>query len=323
MTNTFAEQELIKSEINYIPVNDSSYPHRLRSISSRPKGLYYIGHLPAENLPCVAIIGARNCSGYGRQLAREFAREIAEAGIQVISGMARGIDGIAGQSAIDVGGKSYAVLGSGVDICYPKENERLYRELIAHGGIISEYDPGTPARSTNFPARNRIISGLSDAVIVIEARERSGTLITVTMALDQGRDIYALPGRVTDSLSRGCNQLIRDGAFPLSTPYEFIQEFMGRFAGSSKGVNASHTHTDTDSCDNRTEAYDNMTIFMTKKERLILDVLDYTPKSAGEIFYDIGDRSDMSISDLLCTLTDMTVRHMIDCIDGSNYCIHT
>ena len=151
--------------------------------------------------PAAAIIGARLASGYGREQARRFARRLASRGITIISGMARGIDGIAQKAALDAGGRSYAVLGCGVDICYPEENRELYDRLLQEGGIISEYPPGTYPEARLFPQRNRIISGLSDLVLVIEARKKSGTLITVDMALEQGREVYALPGRVSDSLS--------------------------------------------------------------------------------------------------------------------------
>ena len=177
--------------------------------------------------PAAAIIGARLASGYGREQARRFARRLASRGITIISGMARGIDGIAQKAALDAGGRSYAVLGCGVDICYPEENRELYDRLLQEGGIISEYPPGTYPEARLFPQRNRIISGLSDLVLVIEARKKSGTLITVDMALEQGREVYALPGRVSDALSDGCNRLIRQGAGPATCPEDILEFFFG------------------------------------------------------------------------------------------------
>ena len=168
-----------------------------------------MGKLPDENRPTVSIVGARNSSEYGKYAAKLFGERLAAAGVQVISGMARGVDGISQQSAIYAGGDSYGVLGSGVDVCYPEDNRRLYDSLITNGGVISEYLPGTQPKPQYFPQRNRIISGLSDVVLVIEAREKSGTLITVDMALEQGREVFAVPGRICDSLSYGCNSLIR------------------------------------------------------------------------------------------------------------------
>ena len=204
-------RELCDKNIQYYIMSDPGYPEQLKHIPSPPPSIYVRGQLPDVFLPKVAIIGARNCTAYGSQMAKEYARVLANNNIPIISGMARGIDGIAELAAINAGGYTCSVLGCGVDICYPKENRIIYDSSLKNGGIISEYPPGTAPHPKLFPPRNRIISGLADAVLVIEARERSGTLITVNMALDQGRDVYALPGRTTDSLSYGCNMLIKEG----------------------------------------------------------------------------------------------------------------
>ena len=219
--------KLAAQNIRFTSQEDDDYPSRLREIPDSPYGLYYFSRLPAENNPCVAIVGARNCSGYGREQARIFAERLAENGISIISGMARGIDGIAGRAAVKAGGSSFAVLGCGVDVVYPRENADLYMILKDHGGIISENRPGTQPRSVLFPMRNRLISGLADAVLVIEARRRSGTVITVDAALEQGRDIFALPGRVSDNLSDGCNFLISQGAVIACSPDSIIEHFYG------------------------------------------------------------------------------------------------
>ncbi len=213
-----------KNKINFITIHDPGYPKKLRSIPDAPLGLWYIGELPSEDLPAVAVIGARECSEYGEYVAKNLGLALARAGVQVISGMARGIDGISQQAASDEGGRSFGVLGSGVDICYPPSNKKLYDSLKKGGGIISIYPPGEPAIARNFPPRNRIVSGLSDAVIVIEARQKSGTLITVDMALEQGREVYAVPGRITDRLSDGCNGLIGQGASVFLSPEIFLAE---------------------------------------------------------------------------------------------------
>lgn len=200
------------------------YPERLKEIQGAPAELYVLGRMPEEDRPAVAIIGARDCSEYGRYVASGLGAALARCGIQVISGMARGIDGIGQEAALDAGGSSFAVLGSGVDVCYPAGNRRLYEKLKLGGGILSEYPPGTPPLSHHFPPRNRIVSGLSDVVVVVEAREKSGTLITVDMALEQGREVYVVPGRVTDSLSAGCNRLLKLGAGILLDEGEFLEE---------------------------------------------------------------------------------------------------
>lgn len=219
------EEELLRSGTAFTCILEKDFPERLRHIPDPPFGLYYRGGLPGESGPAAAVIGARLASGYGREQARRFAGRIAADGITVISGMARGIDGIAQRAALDAGGRSYAVLGCGTDICYPEENRNLYDRLLREGGILSEYPPGTLPEARLFPPRNRIISGLSDLVLVIEARRRSGTLITVDMALEQGREVYALPGRVSDRLSDGCNRLIRQGAVPATCPEDILEFF--------------------------------------------------------------------------------------------------
>ena len=220
-------EELWEKGICFASVEDDWFPDRLRGIPDCPYGIYYIRDLPPEDVPSVAIVGARNCSGYGREQARIFAEKLALSGISVISGMARGIDGIAGRAAANAGGRSYAVLGCGVDVVYPEENKELYYTLTEKGGVISENPPGTMPRTQLFPKRNRLISGLADLVLVIEARRRSGTVITVDAALEQGRDIFALPGRVSDTLSDGCNFLISQGAGIACSPESVIEHFFG------------------------------------------------------------------------------------------------
>ena len=209
------EKELRKLEekrIIFLPRIDDRFPEKLKNIPNAPFALYLKGELPDPAKPAVAIIGARMCSEYGRFMARNFGRGLALAGVQVISGMARGIDGVIQKAALAAGGKSFGIVANGVDICYPEENMDIYEELCCNGGVISEFPPGTMPKASFFPMRNRIISGLADIVLVIEARGKSGTQITVDTALEQGREILAVPGRATDRLSDGCNQMISQGA---------------------------------------------------------------------------------------------------------------
>lgn len=200
------------------------FPSRLLCIPDVPAGLFVRGSIPVSDRKAVAIIGSRTCSAYGTKVTSVFAKELARAGIDVISGMALGIDGEAHREAMKNGGDTYAVLGCGVDICYPKTNWDLYDRIPHHGGIISELYPGTVPSASNFPIRNRIISGLSNAVLAVEARNKSGTLITVDQALEQGREVYVIPGRITDRLSDGCNNLLRLGAKPALEPDDIIEE---------------------------------------------------------------------------------------------------
>ena len=198
--------------ISYVMFDEEAYPCKLRFIPDPPYGLFVKGRLPKEERPAVAIIGARACSEYGKRVAVEFAEKLTAYGIQIISGMARGIDSVSQSACVRAGGNTFAVLGNGVDICYPEELTELYNKIPDRGGLISAYAPGMPPVSANFPPRNRIISGLADVVLVVEARKKSGTLITVDMALEQGREVGIIPGRITDSLSQGCHELIKQGA---------------------------------------------------------------------------------------------------------------
>lgn len=210
--------------ISLITFSEEAYPQRLKNIPDSPYGIFVKGRLPGENALTVAVIGARECSEYGRYVAAELGTELGRQGVTVVSGMARGIDGISQEAALEAGGLSVGVLGCGVDICYPAQNKELYERLLQKGAVLSPYPIGAPALARNFPPRNRIVSGLADAVVVIEAKVRSGTLITVDMALEQGREVYAIPGRCTDSLSMGCNRLIRQGAAAATAPEDIIDD---------------------------------------------------------------------------------------------------
>lgn len=212
-----------RAGIRMICEGDDGYPGRLLTIPGRPLCLYFRGSLPDNTLPAAALVGARNCTLYGKAAAMQIGRVCAQNGIAVISGLAAGIDAAAGRAAADSGGKSWAVLGCGVDICYPKENIDLFEAiLMSGGGILSEYPPGTEPLREHFPVRNRIISGLADVCVVIEAAEKSGSLITADQAAEQGRDILAVPGRMSDPMSRGCNRLIAQGAQILMDPSDLV-----------------------------------------------------------------------------------------------------
>ncbi len=226
-----AWEKLTEKDIRFVTCFMEEYPARLKEIPDFPYALYVKGALPGEEAPCAAIVGARRCTPYGEKYALEFGRKLAESGVQVISGLARGIDGMGQRGALLGGGATFAVLGSGVDVCYPKEHMGLYVDILEQGGgILSELPPGTPPLAEHFPRRNRIISGLSEIVLVMEARKRSGSLITADMALEQGRDVYALPGPVNSLLSEGCNLLIRQGAGLLLSPETLLEE-MGILVG--------------------------------------------------------------------------------------------
>ncbi len=243
---------------------EKEYPERLRNIYDCPQWLFVRGKLPGKEKKTAAIVGARSCTSYGRQEAERLGRVLSEAGVAVISGLALGIDGCAHRGAIEGGGETYAVLGCGIDVCYPPSHQGLYREVLGCGGILSEYGPGEAPLSTRFPVRNRIISGLSDAVIVVEARKRSGSLITADLALEQGKEVFALPGRRTDPLSAGCNRLIAQGAAILTDEDEILDFFRIKCKKTGKGEKKSVNG-------------------LAKTEKMVYSCLDSHPRHLEEI----------------------------------------
>lgn len=210
--------------IQMIPFSDAAYPGSLRAIADPPPLLYVKGELRDNDSKAIAIVGSRSASDYGRRIARDLARGLASFGFTVVSGMARGIDGMAHESALQAGGRTLAVLGSGVDRAYPPEHEMLYRRISENGAVISELPMGARPIAFNFPARNRLISGLSLGVVVVEATEKSGSLITASLAAEQGREVFAVPGEAGASRSRGSHRLIRQGAKLVETVEDIIEE---------------------------------------------------------------------------------------------------
>ncbi len=263
-----AYQKLEEEGIQLTMKGEERYPSQLLPLYDAPYGLYHIGELPKKEI-CVSVVGARNCSRYGNEVAAAIGRALAEAGVSVVSGMARGIDGAGQWAALEKGGKSYAVLGSGVDVCYPEENRKLYQRLKKEGTLISEFPPGSLPLAWHFPVRNRIISGLSQVLVVVEAREKSGSLITADLALEQGKDIYAVPGRMTDSLSKGCNELIKNGAGILLSPRMLLEE-LGIF-GRKQEKNSKKS-----------------SIRLAEEENLLYSGLDLTPKATEAICSETG-----------------------------------
>lgn len=218
-------EEKPEEKILRISSKSAEYPEKLNNYPKMPEILFVKGRLPDRKKPSIAIVGARACSTYGRIQAFRYAKVLSSAGVQIISGMAYGIDAEAHKGALEGGTATYAVLAGGVDICYPAGNKALYERILREGGgIISEQPPGMRARNYFFPARNRIISGLADMVLIVEAREKSGSLITAQWALDQGKTVYAIPGPVNEELSIGCHKLIYDGAEIAYSPEILLRE---------------------------------------------------------------------------------------------------
>ena len=211
--------------ITALTLVDAQYPQRLKKISDPPLVLFCKGKTLHDNARSIAIVGARKATGYGLLNARKIARELAEAGLLVVSGMAYGIDSEAHRGALEANGGTTAVLGSGVDVCYPASHVGLYNSIVLQGSVVSEFIPGTKPYAGNFPARNRIISALADSVFVVEAAAGSGTLITVDFALEQGKDVFALPGNVGQTNSEGTNRLIQQGAKLIIKAEDILEEY--------------------------------------------------------------------------------------------------
>lgn len=235
------ERELQTAErlgIRFLFLGDEIYPDILKNIADPPLVLYMRGTLLPEDEAAMAVVGSRHPSFYGITQARRFAKELAEAGLTIVSGLAAGIDQAAHEAALSIRhGRTLAVLGCGVDQCYPKDNKKLFDRIADQGAVLSEFPIGTPPFAENFPRRNRIISGLALGTLVVEAHERSGTLITAHQALEQGREVFAIPGPVDQLTSRGTHRLIREGAFLTEDPQQILEAiapWLRKFAFSLK-----------------------------------------------------------------------------------------
>jgi len=212
-------------EIRKINKTNSEYPVLLKEIFNPPKGLFIKGSIIPKDAGAIAIVGTRTPTAYGIKQCEKISHELAKRGITIISGMARGIDSVAHRSAIKAGGRTIAVLGSGLNRIYPPENKKLYEDISKNGAVISEFASDTPPMPYNFPRRNRIISGMAIGVVVVEAAVRSGSLITANFALEQGRDVFAMPGNINSSRSNGTNALIKDGAKLVEDVSDILDEF--------------------------------------------------------------------------------------------------
>lgn len=229
-------------DLDLLTIQDAGYPNRLRNIYDPPCLLYVRGRLPAfDDEASIAVVGTRDCTPYGVSCAEKLGYGLAAGGAVVVSGLARGVDSAALRGALRAGGTVTAVLGNGLDVVYPPENQYLYEDVAAAGALISEYPPGTPPEAKHFPVRNRIMSGLCLGTLVVEAPARSGALITAGTALEQGRDVFAVPGPIDAPASVGCNRLIRDGAGLVSDAWDILGEYEPRFPDKLRREGARET----------------------------------------------------------------------------------
>jgi DNA processing protein len=233
------EERLAARGITALTLEDAEYPACLRTIGDAPPVLFVRGTLTLADEWAIAMVGTRRASPYGRQAAEHLATGLAQAGVTVVSGLARGIDACAHRAALAAGGRTIAVLGHGLDTVYPAEHARLAAEIVANGALVSEFPLGTRPDAPNFPRRNRILAGLARATVVVEAAEKSGALITVRYALEQGRDVYAVPGSIFSPASKGTNALLKDGAAPVTGPRDLLEDLHLSLAVEKQAVRAS------------------------------------------------------------------------------------
>ena len=285
--------------IQVLTWEDEAYPRRLREIDQPPPVLYLLGTLTPEDEWSVAIVGTRRMTVYGRQVAGELAAFLARQGITVVSGLARGVDRIAHEAALQAGGRTIAVLGSGVDRIYPPEHFRLAEQMQAHGAVLSDYAPGTPPDSVNFPPRNRIISGLTLGTVVVEASQESGALITASFAANQGRDVFAVPGSIYAPQSKGTNRLIQDGAHPLLA-FEDILEVLQLEQVQEKQEARTLLKPDP---------------LVSAAEANLLHILADEPQHVDEICAQSG----LPIEQVSATLTLMELKGMVRQVGGMNF----
>ncbi len=275
--------------------NDSVYPRRLKEIDQPPPVLFIRGSINVEDDWAVSVVGTRRVTPYGRQVASEIARFLAQNGITVVSGLARGVDAIAHQTTIQAGGRTLAILGSGVDVIYPPEHRKLAEDITKQGAVISDYPMGTQPESSNFPPRNRIIAGLSLATIVVEAGEKSGALITAEFAVEQGRDVFAVPGSILTPQSEGTNRLIEQGARPLLRMTEILESLkLEQIPEKQKSRKSIATNPE---------------------ENQLLGCLNQDPKHIDEICA----LSGLPIQAVSATLTMMELKGLVTQVGGMNY----
>ncbi len=300
---TWAEQEQQRAHAQGITLlvhEDTRYPAALRTIHDPPLVLYCKGDLSSLSLPILALVGSRDASEYGRKVSYMLAQQLAEAGIAVVSGLALGIDGYAHAGALAAKGKTLAVLGCGADIIYPSPHRRLYQEIAARGLILSEYPVGTQPDGFRFPARNRIISGLALGVVVVEAAAKSGSLITARMALEQNREVFAVPGRIDSPKSQGTNELLQQGAQIVRSVEDILLALPQHVFRQGKKLEASKAPPPLD---------------ISPAEQSLLDILTNSSKDIEEL----RENSQLSMADLHGLLLDLELKGCIRQLPGQQY----
>ena len=300
------EQELLSQEIKIVTRIDGEFPKLLSQISDPPIALFIKGKLPHESLPWIGVVGTRKPTSYGRQITEKLTQELALSGLGIVSGMARGVDGIAHSSCLVVGGQTIAVLGCGVDIVYPQEHKSLYTEIIEKGGaVISEVPPGHTVLKGLFPSRNRIISGLSLGVLVTEGAQDSGSLITARYAAEQGREVFAVPGPITSYLSVGPSKLIKQGAKIVTEVEDILEEL---------DINPNNQNPNSKQIQNLKFKFSKPV--SSQEESLILKLLS----TNGEMHYDeLVRQSKLLTSEVGALITQLELSGIIQNLGNGKY----
>jgi len=288
-------EKLEKLDAKVLTVHDEEYPARLREIHDYPPLLYVRGKILPQDEFAVAVIGTRKATAYGRQVTEEITGDLARSSITIVSGLARGIDSIAHRSALEAGGRTIAIFGSGIDVIYPYENRELAKRIMENGALISEYPLGTSPRAEHFPIRNRIISGLSLGVLVTEAGDDSGALITVQTALDQNREVFAVPGSIMSPSSKGTNNIIQQGAKLVGDYKDILEELNLKSVAVHQEVKEVIPASDT--------------------EALILSKLSTEPVHVDKICRE----TNLPIATLTSALSMMELKGMVKQVSGMNY----
>jgi DNA processing protein len=281
--------------VRVITLQDAAYPEHLGNIADSPPVLYLRGELLPADRWAVAVVGTRRVTAYGRQVTERLVAELARAGVTIVSGLARGTDAVAHRVALECGGRTVAVLGSGLDRMYPAEHASLARDIAERGAVISEFPLGTPPDALNFPRRNRIISGLSMGTLVIEAGETSGALITADFALEQGRDVFAVPGSILSPVSAGPNRLIKEGAKPVTSAQDVLEELNLTAVAHHEAVREALPENET--------------------EATLLRLLSSEPVHVD----DLGRTSALPVAQVTSTLTMMELKGLVRQVGGMNY----
>ncbi|GAH24167.1 unnamed protein product [marine sediment metagenome] len=291
---------ILKNEVGLLDISENSYPDILRADIFTPSVIIFRGNKIKKAQFSIAVVGSRKCTAYGQEVAGYISRNLSEIGITVVSGLAVGIDSYAHRAALEGKGGSIGVLGCGIDIIYPPENKYLYEEIPSNGSIITEFLPKTPPLKSNFPVRNRIISGLCKGVVVIEAGEKSGAIITCEMALRQNREVFAIPGNIFNPMSRGCHKLIKSGAKLV----ENIDDIMEEFSQYSEGILKL---CGKNSYNNNRQVNDKQDAKLDNNELKVYEFIGYSPKSVEEIV----KYSKIEVKEVLRILTSLEIKQLI------------